>query len=103
MGWQIIIAPSAQADLADIVKYIAQHNPDAAARLGFELITRAESLASFPEIGRVVPEFRQQSLREVICRSYRIIYRLRQNNQYVDIVRFWHAARGFPHIPLDLK
>ena len=39
MGWQVIIAPSAQADLADIVRYIAQHNSDAAVRLGFEMIT----------------------------------------------------------------
>ena len=86
---------------ADIVRYVARHNPDAAARLGFELITRAENLASFPEIGRVVPEFRQKNVREVICRSYRIIYRLRPKYQRVDIIRFWHAARGFPHIPSD--
>ena len=99
MGWQIIIAPSAQSDLADIVRYIARHNPDAAVRLGFELITRAENLVTFPEMGRVVPEFRQRNLREVICRSYRIIYRLRPKDQRVDIVRFWHAARGFPHVP----
>lgn len=99
MGWQVIIAPSAQTDLADIVRYIAQHNSDAAARLGFELITRAESLADFPEIGRRVPEFRQPNLREIICRSYRIIYRLRRDEQRIDIVRFWHAARGFPRIP----
>ena len=99
MGWQIIIAPSAQTDLADIVRYIAQHNSDAAARLGFELITHAESLADFPEIGRMVPEFRQPILREIICRSYRIIYRLRRDNQRIEIVRFWHGARGFPHIP----
>jgi plasmid stabilization system protein ParE len=38
-------------------------------------------------------------LREVICRSYRIIYRLRREEQRIDIVRFWHAARGFPRIP----
>jgi plasmid stabilization system protein ParE len=56
MGWQVIIAPSAQSDLADIVRYIARHNSDAAARLGFELITRAESLAEFPEIGRRAPK-----------------------------------------------
>ena len=99
MGWKIIIAPSAQADLADIVRYIAQHNSDAAARLGYELITRAESVAAFPEIGRVVPEFRQPNLREVICRSYRVIYRLRREEERIDIVRFWHAARGFPLIP----
>ncbi len=99
MGWKIIIAPSAQSDLADIVRYIARHNSDAAARLGYELITRAESLANFPEIGRMVPEFRQPDLREIICRSYRIIYRLKREDQRIQIVRFWHGARGFPHIP----
>ena len=99
MGWKIIIAPSAQSDLADIVRYVARHNSDAAARLGYELITRAENLANFPEIGRVVPEFQQPNLRETICRSYRIIYRLRRDEQRIDIVRFWHAARGFPRIP----
>jgi plasmid stabilization system protein ParE len=46
-----------------------------------------------------VPEFRQPNLREIICRSYRIIYRLRRDNQRIEIVRFWHGARGFPHIP----
>jgi toxin ParE1/3/4 len=99
MGWKIIIAPSAQVDLADTVRYIARHNSDAAARLGYELITRAENLATFPEMGRVVPEFRQPNLREVICRSYRIIYRVLRDEQRIDIIRFWHAARGFPHIP----
>jgi toxin ParE1/3/4 len=99
MGWKVIIAPSARADLAGIVRYIARHNSDAAARLGYELITRAESLAAFPEKGRVVAEFRQSNLREVICRSYRVIYRLYHDEQRIEIVRFWHAARGFPHIP----
>ena len=99
MGWKIIIAPSAQSDLADIVRYVARHNSDAAARLGYELITRAENLANFPEIGRIVPEFHQPDLREVICRSYRVIYRLPHDEQRIDIVRFWHAARGYPRIP----
>ena len=99
MGWQVIIAPSAQTDLAEIVRYIAQHNSDAAARLGFELITRTESLADFPEIGRMVPEFQTPNLREIICRSYRIIYRVQRDPERIEIVRFWHGARGFPHIP----
>ena len=99
MGWQVIIAPSAQTDLAEIVRYIAQHNSDAAARLGFELITRTENLADFPELGRRVPEFRTPNLREIICRSYRIIYRVQRDDERIEIVRFWHGARGFPHIP----
>jgi plasmid stabilization system protein ParE len=99
MGWHVLIAPSATADLESLVRYIARHNPDAAARLGFELVTHAENLANFPEIGRCVPEFCQPDLREIIYRSYRIIYRVRKPQETVEIVRFWHAARGFPHIP----
>ena len=99
MGWKVIIAPSAEADLEDIVRYIARHNPDAAARMGYALIARAEGLAAFPEIGRVVPEFRQPDLREVIHRTFRVIYRVKRPAEVIEIVRFWHGARGFPHIP----
>jgi plasmid stabilization system protein ParE len=103
MGRQVIIAPSAQADLADIVRYVARRNSDAAMRLGYELITRAERVAAFPEIGRVVPEFRQPCLREVICRSYRVSYRLKCDDERIEIVGFWHGARGFPHIPGEVR
>jgi len=99
MGWQVIIAPSAQSDLADIVRYIARHNSDAAARLGFELITRAESLTQFPEIGRTVPEFRLPDLREIICRSYRIIYRLKREDKQIQIVASGTARGDFPIFP----
>ena len=75
------------------------HNPDAAVRLGFELIAKAEALADHPEIGRMVPEFRTPDLREILCRSYRVIYRLRRATEQIQIVRFWHGARGFPRIP----
>lgn len=101
MGWKVIIAPSAQSDLADIVRYVARHNSDAAARLGYELITRAEEMSAFPEMGRVVPEFQRSDLREIVHRSYRIIHRLRHNLQQIEIVRFWHAARGFPLVPKE--
>lgn len=99
MGWKVIIAPSARADLESIVRFIARQNSDAAARVGYELVVRAEGLATFPEMGRLVPEFQQAALREVVCRSYRIIYRLRPEQQRIEIVRFWHGARGFPQIP----
>jgi toxin ParE1/3/4 len=99
MGWKVIIAPCARADLESIVRFIARENADAAARVGYELIARAEGLAQFPEMGRVVPELKHPDLREVVCRSYRIIHRLRRDRQQIEIVRFWHAARGFPRVP----
>jgi toxin ParE1/3/4 len=99
VGRQVIISPSAQSDLSDIVSYVARHNPEAAVRLGHELIARAELLAQFPELGCRVREYNRPELRELIYRSYRIIYRLPVDQRAVEIVRFWHAARGFPQVP----
>jgi plasmid stabilization system protein ParE len=99
MGSPIIIAPSARNDLRDIVAFAALRNPDAAERLGFALIARAESLAQFPLRGRVVPEYNDPRLREVLHLSYRVIYRFNAAAQTVEVIRFWHAARGFPHLP----
>ena len=86
-------------DLERIVVYIAPLNPIAAEQLGNQLLDVALSLHTFPERGRMVPEFRQPGVREIIFRSYRIIYRMNNTDQSLEIVRFWHGARGFPHIP----
>ncbi len=100
MGWKVIIAPSAARDLENIVAFIARDNPDAAERLGLRLIARAETLALFPFMGRIIPEFRNPALREIIHRSYRVMYRVNAKAEALEIIRFWHGARGFPVIPL---
>ena len=51
MGWQVIFAPQAIAQLEQIVRFIAQDDPQAAIRFGNYLVDRAESLANFPELG----------------------------------------------------
>ena len=50
-------------------------------------------------MGRVVPELDDPLIREIIVRrSYRVIYRLNRAEHMVEIIRFWHAARGIPEI-----
>jgi toxin ParE1/3/4 len=99
MGFEVFLSEDALSDLERIVSYIALHNPVAAERMGNQLLDAALSLRNLPERGRVVPEFRQPELREIILRAYRIIYRMNPADKSLEIVRFWHAARGFPHIP----
>ena len=36
--------------------------------------------------------------REIIHRPYRIIYRVREEQKVIEILRVWHAARGIPRI-----
>jgi plasmid stabilization system protein ParE len=47
----------------------------------------------------MVPVYQLPELREIIFRSYRIIYRMNNTDRSLEIVRFWHGARGFPQIP----
>jgi len=99
MDFKVFLSQEALNDLESVVGYIAFHNFSAVERMGNQLLDAALSLNMLPERGRVVPEFHQPDLREIVFRSYRIIYRVRNKDGSVEIVRFWHGARGFPQIP----
>lgn len=99
MDFKVFVSSEALSDLERIVAYIALDDVGAAERMGNHLLDAALSLTTLPERGRVVPEFRRPQLREIVFRSYRIIYRVSSEQNNVEIVRFWHGARGFPRIP----
>lgn len=97
--YKIVFAPQAGRVLEAIVHYIAKHaGSNVAERFGVQLVEKALSLHAFPERGRVVPEV-GAPFREIIFRSYRIVFRI--SNETVEVIRFWHAARGIPQIDSD--
>ena len=77
MGYKVILSISARTDLRDIVRYISLDNPEAALRFGRFLISRTRLLELSPQLGRIVPELGDPSIREIIVRSYRVVYRVR--------------------------
>jgi plasmid stabilization system protein ParE len=60
------------------------------------LVSHTKRLADFPEMGRVVPEFGDPAIREIVVRSYRVVYRVDHGDCRIDVLRFWHGARGTP-------
>jgi len=96
MGYQVTLSPSARRDPRDIVRYISFDSPDRAIAFGQFLVSNTKRLADFPQLGRVVPEFENSLIREIVVRSYRVVYRINEENQRIDVVSFWHAARGNP-------
>lgn len=94
MDYKVVLAPRAIADLQDIVLYITPDRPDAAKRLGLALIGQTKVLGSFPFSGRVVPEFHQPLIRELVLKPYRIVYRIDETRKIVGVARYWHGARG---------
>ena len=98
MGYQVALSPSARRDLRDIVRYISLDSPERALAFGQFLVSNTKRLADFPEMGRVVPEFDDPFIREIVVRSYRVIYRVNHEECRVDVARFWHGARGAPDV-----
>jgi plasmid stabilization system protein ParE len=95
----IRIAESALADLESIrVGYAEQGVPDVGERLIAEVVTSIEALTDHPAMGRIVPEFDQPFLRELIRPPFRIVYR--RDPKHVRIVRVWRSERllGVPDV-----
>lgn len=88
----ISFAESALCDLEAIKAwYAGQGVPDVGERLVAEVFQRVGTLVDHPDIGRVVPEFEQAFLRELIHPPFRIVYR--HDTKRVRIVRVWRSER----------
>ena len=98
MAYKLIWSPASRDDLRDIVTFISRDSPRRAEAFGYRLISETDKLQTFAEIGRVVPEFDTATIREIILRSYRIVYRVNHERGLVEIARVWHAARGTPEL-----
>jgi plasmid stabilization system protein ParE len=92
MGCKIIFAPQAIADLAEAVRHIAEDNPLTAERIGHALIDHVAILENFPLLGSPYPK--RPGVRKLVAKPYLIFYRPRLEEGYVDILRYWHGARG---------
>ena len=91
-AYKITFAASALTDLEEIRSwYIEQQVPDVGEKLIEEIISKVEHLSSFPESGRIVPEFGINNIREIIYSPFRIIYRFDKNR--VRVVRIWRSER----------
>ena len=84
---------TASDDLQSIWDYIARDSVFYADKFIDELLSSADILEDFPEIGRVVPEICDPNTREIIHGSYRIMYLIRGETAFITQVT--HGARDF--------
>jgi plasmid stabilization system protein ParE len=85
-------AASALADLEELRAWYTERGvPEVGERPLREIVASIEALADHPDLGRIVPEFDQPSLRELIRPPFRIVYR--RDPKHVRIVRIWRSER----------
>ncbi len=101
MAYRIIWSAAAIADLRDLVRYIARDNGDAARKFGDLIVSKVESIGAFPRIAKMVPEYRVDSLREIIVSPYRIVFEIDDEAGTLTVLRIWHGARESLEMPED--
>lgn len=90
MDFKIFFSDEALNNLAAVVDYIAQDNPEAAGRVGRSLIKHTKILENWPE--------ESGSLSALPITSTIAYYRIHADRGVVEILHFWHGARMEPRL-----
>lgn len=91
MGIDVVWTRQALSDLDQIEAFISQDSPFNAETVVSRLLAVATSIADQPLMGRVVPEFQSEMIRERIVYSYRLIYRRLEAR--AEIIAVIHGRR----------
>jgi plasmid stabilization system protein ParE len=89
----VIWSPSSLDDIDSIAAYIARDSVYHAALFIDRLFKATDRLAQHPHSGRTIPEIGNVKCREIICGSYRIMYRIEKENIWITGVI--HGARNW--------
>ena len=91
MARKVVLTQQALSHLEALSTYIAKDSAHYAALTIAKILRRVESLQEFPESGRIVPEFEDPKLRELLWGTYRIVYRLKP--ELVEVLAVVHGKR----------
>ena len=97
---RVVWSAEATRSLRQIVTYIAQDSPMAARKVTAQLLLRSRQLGEPPLLGRRLPEYPGQDLRELLERPWRIIYRVTPEG--IEIVTVRHYRQLLPDTPDQL-
>lgn len=89
---EVKFTDQALKDLEEIALYISRESSHYAALQVQKIYERTDILEKFPLIGRIVPEMKVKSIREIIEGYYRIIYRV-INKQEIHILTIHHSRK----------
>ena len=90
---KIVFSSQAKTDLAEIVKFIAYNKPQAARQWSANIHQLVLKLADFPKTGRTVPEFSNETIRELIKGQYRVVYKIDGEKDTIVIITIHHGMR----------
>lgn len=94
-------SPEAQQRLREITAFIAKDSPQAALKESIRLVERSMQLAEPPLLGHRMREYPSDDVRELLERSYRLIYLV--EGEAIVIIAVMHYRQQLPKKAVDLR
>jgi plasmid stabilization system protein ParE len=88
----INLTESAYQDIEDIETFVSQSSPKIGRGFVNKIFTKIEILYDHPRIGRKVPEFDNDRIRELVQGKYRIVYKI-VGEDLIEVLRIIHGSR----------
>jgi len=92
MDKRVVWSARALGDVESIAAYISSDSRAYAKIVVKKILKLTRQLRQFPNLGREVPEFQDQTLRELFAYSYRIIYKVEEKE--IIIASVIHGKRN---------
>lgn len=93
--YEVVVTPEAEAAIASAFRYIYQSAPANAERWLRGLYSRIATLEKFPRRCALAREreYSEEELRQLIFRSYRIIFHIEEKQRIVRVLYVLHARQ----------
>jgi len=89
---KIYVSNSAYSDLESIKEYYEEEGvPNIGKQFISAIIEHIQTLIDNPDIGRVVPEFGEERIRELIHSPFRVVYL--RDKKSIHVIRVWRSER----------
>jgi len=82
---------------------IADSRPEASIRFVKSVFCSVEHLIDFPEASRIVPEFGDPCIREIVRKPCRIVYRIKSKKGIIEVVRAGTPQGEYPRYRAILR
>jgi toxin ParE1/3/4 len=96
VDFRLLFTQKALKDLAEIIGYIAEDDPQAAERFGNSLLDHVQLLTRFPRMGAAIRK--RARVRKLSHSPILVYYRIRDDKRLIEILHLRHASRKPPKV-----
>jgi plasmid stabilization system protein ParE len=90
-NYRLLFTEEALTDLANIIDFIAEEDPESASRFGTALLDHIELLKRFPRIGS--PVRKSRSVRTLVHSPILVFYEVHDDRRIVEVLYLRHGSR----------